>query len=316
MEAFSNKAGEKNDLANKAVKRYRRARRAIFFNILINLGLALFKGLVGYFSRSKAMVADAFHSGGDLLVNAVVLFGLRAARKPADKCHPYGHGRAETLAQNVVGLLILVTGGYLIITSLLSLREGVQEPPGSFALFAALISIVIKELLFRYMWALGKKENSRALMANAWDHRSDVLSSIAAAVGIGGARLGAYLGYPFLYYLDPLAGALVAVLIIYMGLEIMREAGNELMDGTCSPETLAEIKRIALEVPRVKEVHQIRARSSGPCLLVDLEIGVEKELTVEEGHEVAHHVEERLFDEREDIHSITVHVGPAEDKKT
>ena len=301
-----------NTRENKAFKRYQRGKKAIIYNLFINLLLALFKGFVGYFSRSKAMMADAFHSGGDMMVNIIVLFGLRESYKPADDCHPYGHGKAETLAQNIVGLIIIATGAYLIQSSVRCLWEGVEQAPGSFALVAALISILIKEILFRYMWALGKKVNSRALIANAWDHRSDVLSSTAALLGIGGARLGAYLGYPLLYYLDPLAGAAVAVLIIRMGLEIVKESGRELMDGACSPNILDEICSIALEVPRVKEIHQIRARSSGPCLLVDLEIGVDSGLSVEEGHTVAHDVEEQLLSIRDDIDFINVHVGPAE----
>ena len=301
-----------NTREKKAFKRYQRGKKAIIYNLFINLSLALFKGYIGYFSRSKAMMADAFHSGGDMLVNIIVLFGLRESYKPADDCHPYGHGKAETLAQNIVGIIIIATGGYLFLSSMRCLWEGVEQAPGSFALVAALISIVIKEILFRYMLALGKKVNSRAIIANAWDHRSDVLSSTAALLGIGGALLGAYLGYPLLYYLDPLAGAAVAVLIIRMGLGIAKESGRELMDGACSPDTLDEICSIALGVPRVKEIHQVRARSSGPCLLVDLEIGVDSGLTVEEGHNVAHDVEEKLLSTRDDIDYINVHVGPSE----
>jgi len=256
------------------------------------------------------MIADAFHSGGDLLVNIVVLTGLRAAYRPADEEHPYGHGKAETLAQNIVGLLIIATGAYLALASLMSLGEGLTEPPGSLALAAALLSIVVKEFLFRYMLLLGKKFRSRAIMANAWDHRGDVLSSLAALLGIAGARLGVYMGYPILYYLDPLAGVLVSALIVYMGLKIMQEAGKELMDSMCSLETLQDIAAIARNVPRVKEVQQVRVRGSGPCLLVDLEIGVDGFLSVEEGHDVAHALEEKLLEERTEIISVNIHVGP------
>ncbi len=302
-------------MEKKAYQRYQRGKKAIVYNLFLNLALALFKGVIGYMSRSQAMMADAFHSGGDMMVNVIVLLGLKESHRPADDCHPYGHGKAETLAQNIVGLLIMATGFYLIISSLVCLWAGMEQAPGSLALVAALVSIVIKEVLFRYMLALGQKLNSRALIANAWDHRSDVLSSLAALLGIGGARLGAYLGYPVLYHLDPLAGAVVAVLIIRMGLEIMKESGRELMDGTCPPETLEDICAIALKVPRVREIHRVRARSSGPCLLIDLEIGVDRELSVQEGHNVSHEVEEQLLRSREDIHLINVHVAPVQDGK-
>jgi cation diffusion facilitator family transporter len=295
-------------------KRYRQGKRAIFLSMFLNLLLSLFKGGVGYFSRSQAMIADAFHSAGDLMVNIVVLLGLRTAYKPADEDHPYGHGKAETLAQNIVGLLIIFTGVYLAFSSLASLRIPITEPPESFALIAAVVSIAIKEGLFRYMFNMGKKVNSRALIANAWDHRGDVLSSLAALLGIAGARLGGYLGYSFLYYMDPLAGIMVSALIVYMGLNIMKDAGNELMDGMCSPEILEEITAVALEVTSVSEVHNIRVRSSGPCLLVDLEIGVKGSLSVEEGHNVAHDLEEKLFQKREDIITINVHVGPCQNR--
>lgn len=296
-----------------AMERYQGGKRALIYNILINLSLALFKGAAGYFARSQAMIADAFHSGGDVMVNVVVLFGLRSSYKPADECHPYGHGKAETLAQNLVGLLIMGTGGYLIISSALTFREGVVEAPGTFALIAALISLVVKEVLFRYMWKLGQKYNSRALIANAWDHRCDVLSSLAALIGIGGARLGGYLGHPHFYYLDPVAGMVVAVLIIYMGLKLVRESRDELMDGACSGSTLDEISQLALEIPHVKEVYEVRARRSGPCLLVDLEIGVDGNLSIEEGHELAHRVKENLLQKREEIHFVNIHVAPCKE---
>ncbi len=301
-----------NELQLDAMQRYRHGKRALLFNILINLFLALLKGLIGFFARSQAMIADGFHSFGDLLVNLVVLTGLKTANKPVDDDHPYGHGKAETLAQNIVGLLIITTGGYLIVSSMLFLREELVEPPGSLALLAAVVSIVIKEFFFRYMWKLGQRLNSRALMANAWDHRSDVLSSTAALIGIGGARAGGYLGYPLFYYLDPLAGILVSVLIVYMGISIMRDAGSELMDTMCSQETLEEICSVALQVPHVKEIHQIRARSSGPCLLVEIDIGIDGSLSVGEGHKVSHEVEKKLYQVRNDILTLTVHIGPSE----
>lgn len=305
-------AEEKREV--KAALRYRRGRNAILYNIIINLVLALLKGFAGVLARSQAMIADAFHSAGDLLVNFVVLLGLRASYKPADAEHPYGHGKAETLAQNIVGLLIMGTGVYLAVSSLLTLRTEPEGPPGQLALYAAVFSIVVKWILFRYMWHVGEQENSRAIKANAMDHRSDVLSSLAALVGIGGARLGATLGYPLFYYLDPLAGIAVSTLIIMMGLGIMRDAGNELMDSMCPPETLQEISSLALDVPHVKEIHQVRVRSSGSCLLVDLEIGINGSFSVEEGHAVAHSVEENLFQNREDIITITVHVGPCREE--
>ncbi len=298
----------------KALLRYRRGRNAIIYNIIINLVLALLKGFAGVLARSQAMIADAFHSASDLMVNIVVLFGLRVSYKPADAEHPYGHGKAETLAQNIVGLLIMGTGVYLAVASLLTLQVEPVGPPGQLALYAAVFSIVVKWFLYRYMWQVGEKENSGAIKANALDHRCDVLSSLAALIGIGGARLGAGFGYPIFYYLDPLAGIMVAVLIIMMGLGIMRDAGEELMDSMCSPETLQEITTLARSVPNVKEIHQVRARSSGSCLLVDIEIGIEGSLTVEEGHAVAHDVEENLFLKREDIITINVHVGPCENR--
>ncbi len=304
--------GEKRE--EKALLRYRRGRNAIIYNIIINLLLALLKGFAGVLARSQAMIADAFHSAGDLMVNIVVLFGLRASYKPADAEHPYGHGKAETLAQNIVGLLIMATGVYLAVASLMTLRIEPVGPPGQVALSAAVFSIVVKWILYRYMWQVGENENSRAIKANALDHRSDVLSSLAALVGIGGARLGAGFGYPIFYYLDPLAGIMVAVLIIMMGLGIMRDAGKELMDSMCPPETLQEITTLALGVPHVKEIHQVRARSSGSCLLVDIEIGIDGSFSVEEGHAVAHNVEENIFLKREDIITINVHVGPCENR--
>lgn len=295
------------------IHRYRAGAQGAWLGIVINFTLMLLKAAAGYFAQSKAMVADAFHSGGDLLASTVVLIGLKISCRPADDDHPYGHWKAESLAQNLVGLLIMLAGISIIISAVNDLR-GDLHPPGPLALWVAVLSVVVKEGLFQHNIRLGKRIDSGALIANAWDHRSDALSSLAALVGIIGARLGGYWGRSWLYYLDPLAGVAVALMILRMGFLIMREASGELMESMADQEIRDEICRLAQSVPGVEEVYEIRARQAGPYLLVDLEIGVNGEVTVDEGHRVAHEVEDKLLREKKQIFNVIVHVQPWENK--
>ncbi len=293
-------------------ERYKTGVLGAGLGIAINILLLVIKGLAGYLANSQAMLADAFHSGADIFASAAVIVGMNVGKKPADKEHPYGHGKAETVASKIIALVIIFGGLNIGLSSLRSIYQGIDVAPGGLALWAAAISIMIKEITFRYTYFLGKKVDCKVLLANAWDHRSDVFSSLAALVGIGGARMGDWLGYSQFLYLDPLAGVVVSILIVKLGISIAGEATYELMDASANSEILEDIKEKVCFVPGVKEVHDVRARFAGPYILIDLRIGVKCELTVKEGHDITKEVKKRLMESRNDILEVIVHVNPCE----
>jgi cation diffusion facilitator family transporter len=286
--------------------------------IIVNFFLVLIKAAAGISAGSFAMLADALHSFADIVASAVVYVGIRVASKPADADHPYGHGKAESIASKIVAILVILAGLNIAYLSTRALFSVPQPAPGVMALWAAAISIVVKEMLFRYTIKISMESNSKVLMANAYEHRSDAISSVAAFIGIGGARLGLFFDQPQLYYLDPLAGMLVSVFIIRMGWQIAKDAANELMDSQADPSLTAALQAFVMQVEGVMEVHSIRARAAGPYIIVDLEIGVDEEITVKEGHDVAKRVKEKLLVENEQIGDIMIHVNPCrncEEKK-
>jgi cation diffusion facilitator family transporter len=278
--------------------------------ILVNLFLVILKAAAGIFAYSFAMLADALHSFADIVASAVVYVGIRVASKPADADHPYGHGKAESIASKIVAILVIMAGlniGYLSSKALFNVS---QPAPGPIALWAAVISIVVKETLFRYTYTIGSRTNCKALIANAYEHRSDAMSSVAAFLGIGGARLGLILARPQLYYLDPLAGMVVSVFIVRMGWMLAKDAARELMDSQADSSLTAQLEASIAEVDGVMELHSIRARAAGPHIIVDLEIGVDEDITVSAGHAVAQRVKEKILAENEQVADILIHVNP------
>ncbi len=274
-----------------------------------NIVLAIFKLLAGIFGFSYAMIADSIHSFSDCFATGTVYVGIRIGEKPPDKSHPYGHANAEIIAAFLVALIILATGVYVGVSSIQLIAHKHFETPATIALVAAATSIVIKEALFRYTLKVGKKNNSPAVVANAWDHRSDAYSSIAALAGILGARLG-------VQYLDPVAGLVVSAFIIKMSLSLLRPNIGVLMDESPSEAVLDKIRATALEIGGVQAVDSIRAHRLGSSFTVDIEIAVDSSLTVKQGHQVAEEVKSGLLSEVEHVQDVIVHVNPHRPRQT
>lgn len=289
--------------------RYQKGAFSAWLGIITNILLTIIKGVTGYMAGSAALVADAFHSASDILASTVVLVGLKISRKPPDRDHPYGHGRAESIAAKIVAVIIMMAGLNIAISSLKYAAGGEVRAPSAVALAVAFLSIATKEGLFRYVYGQGKRLSSPALVANAWEHRNDAISSVAVFFGIGGALLGRHFQVPHLYYLDPVAGLLVSFLIIKMGYTIARDAAWELMDSCLGDEEAQSIKERALEVSGVKAVNHVRARVTGHLVCIDLEIGVDEEISVRAGHDVAFKVREKLLQDQK-IADVLVHVDP------
>ena len=290
-------------------ERSKRAEFAAWLGIIVNLGLALIKWIVGTIAHSSALIADAVHSASDVAGSLAVLIGLRAARKPPDEDHPYGHGKAESISAIIVSIFLFIVGIEVVNSSFRSLLAPLT-PPGVVAIYVALLSMVVKEGLFRYKFRLGKELHSQALIANAWEHRSDVYSSFAAMMGIGGAILGGKLGIPILLYLDPVMGLVVSFLVLKMAYGLLKDSIHNTLDHVIHGQEAKELEDAVEMIPGVLKVNQLLAREHGYYLIVDVKIGVNPVITVEEGHSIGKQVKQKLMDEFEQVHDVLVHVNP------
>jgi cation diffusion facilitator family transporter len=283
--------------------RYSQGKKISYITITGNIFLAVLKIVIGTLVGSSALIADGFHSVSDVASTLAVLIAIYVSSKPPDADHHYGHGQAESIAAKILGILLLLTGltlGYNIFKQILNQNFGI---PGIYGFWAALASIIIKELMFRYTHKVGKETNNQALIADAWHHRSDAISSIAAAVGI----LGANMGVPIL---DPIAGVIVAALIIRVGWNIIVDAINSLMVKAPAEEDSEVIRNTVNKVDGVKNIKELRAHYSGVDLYVDLRIVVDADLTVREGHDISVQVRNKLLKECEQVKEVIVHIHP------
>lgn len=278
-----------------------------------NVLLTLVKFVAGIWGRSAAMVADAVHSLSDLISDAVVLVMVKIASKDKDKSHDFGHGKFETLATVVVSLLLLVVGVSLMSRGIDKINfvfhGGVIEKPAKIALWAALFSIVVKEVLYQWTAHVGKAANSQALIANAWHHRSDALSSVGALIGIGGAIL---LGGNWTV-LDPIVGCIISIVIIVVAVKMSIPAINELTDASLPDETENQILDIIRSVDQVENVHNLKTRRSGPCVIIDAHIVVDHEMNVASAHQITVRIEQALYEQFGSNTQISIHVEPDED---
>jgi cation diffusion facilitator family transporter len=273
--------------------------RAIIIGVIANLFLSIVKFAGGILGNSVALVADAIHSLADLITDAIVLVTHRIGKLPQDENHPYGHGRADTIGSTVIGLIIIATGIGVIYET--AFTEGSGKTPGLPAATAALLSILINEGLYRYTKKVGKATQSPSLIANAWHHRSDAISSIAALIGI----IGAFMGFPFM---DPFAGAVVGCLIVKVGIDITCEGVRDLMDTALSDEHTKKIQSVLKNIPEVLHFHDLRTRVIGGKFLIDVHILVDSEMTVTEGHCIAETARRNLIRAMPNIQDVLVHV--------
>jgi len=276
---------------------------------IVNSFLILVKFAAGVLGQSQALIMDAVHSVSDLFTDMVVLVGLKMGKKPPDTDHPFGHGRIETLSSTAVGVALVATALYLGIGAALSIYRRIEYHPTEMALIGAGLSIAFKEALYHYTVYTGRRIKSQLVVANAWHHRSDALSSVAVFLGVGGAYLK-----PSLHVLDSFAALLVSFFIVKVGVEIVRNTLREFTDTAPREEILNRIKKCALTVNGVIDTHDLKVRTSGGLYKMEIHIVVNGQLTVIEGHRIAKIVEHRLADDIEDIDSIIVHVDPVIEK--
>ncbi|MBW1989933.1 MAG: cation transporter [Deltaproteobacteria bacterium] len=279
--------------------------RVTLVGLFANIALAGVKFVAGVFAGSQALVADAVHSLSDLFTDVVVLFGLSAGRKKADVTHHFGHARVETMSSAVVAVILVAAAVYIGWEAGATILRGNPAPPGWVAAVAAMVSIGVKEALYHYTVNTGKKLHSRALVANAWHHRSDALSSVAVAIGVAGARIRDSWAV-----LDAWAAVLVALLVLKVGLSMFSDALSELMDRAPEPEVIRKIARVVRDTPGVMGMHDLKVRSSADRYQMQAHIVVDCSLTVAEGHAIVEEVEARLFAEFPSLAEVVLHMDP------
>ncbi|MBU4140884.1 MAG: cation diffusion facilitator family transporter [Candidatus Omnitrophica bacterium] len=287
----------------KISQRLLNPRTCLQIGLFTNIALTIFKFFAGIVGLSRAMVADAMHSFSDILTTGIAYIGICVGERPADEDHPYGHGNAETIAASLVSLIIFIIGIWVGILAMLAVIRGEFRTPLNIALLAAVVSIVVKEALFRYTIKVGRISNSPAVVADAWHHRSDAYSSVAALIGIGGARIS------FLY-LDPVAGLVVSGFIVKIALKLIRSNIGIIMDERPHSAFINRIKALARKTEGVKKIDSIKVHRRGSKFTVDLEVAVDSGITVDEGHRIASNVRTKLLEGMQNIGDVMVHVNP------
>lgn len=284
---------------------YRSARRAAGLGLVVNLALGAVKLVGGIVGQSFALVSDAVNSIGDSLGSVIVLFALRVAQKPPDVDHPYGHTRAEAVAGLSVAWLIAFSAvivGWEAINHLFD-RHSL---PATWTLWIAAANVVLKEVLYRVNVTIGERIGSQSLVANAWDHRSDALCSLAVVIGIAAVRWG---GDRFLWA-DEAAALVVVAAILWSAWRLLRTNAAELMDQQADDELVDKIRREARAVPGVLSIEKLRVRRSGMEYFADLHLEVDPQITVERGHDIGHDVKAKLVQEITALRDVLVHLEP------
>ena len=286
--------------------RLQRGLRATCLGLATNVVLAAVKLAAGVYGHSHALVADAVESLADVFSSLIVWRGLVVAAAPADEDHPYGHGKAEPIAAAIVATILLLAATGIAITSVQHLSAP-HEGPRAFTLIVLLAVVVIKEGLFRFALREGSSLDSSAVRSDAWHHRSDAITSLAAAIGITVSLVGGQ-GYEMA---DDVAAIVAAGIIAWNGWQLLRPALDELMDATPDPQLNARIREVSARMPGVAGVEKCIVRKMGYHYFVDLHVEVAPEMTVQRAHDIAHQVKDRVRAELPAVHDVLVHIEPA-----
>lgn len=270
-------------------ERFDSADRIIKIGFSVNAVLMVMKMSAGYWGHSDAVFADGIESACDFIAIFATMVALKLGRQPFDANHPYGHGRAESLAALLVSLVIGATGGWILYDSAVTIIAGNFKSPGWIAVAAVAVTIITKEWLYRFTNNTGKKLESPALLAIAKDHRKDAVTSVSTLIGV----IGAFFGWGIM---DPLAAGLTSFFILHIGYHTFCDAANDLMDGTAPADFIDALQALAESVEQVEHVHEMRARRSGQYMIVDLKLEMDPNMTVKQSHDVATRVKKLIFD--------------------
>ena len=274
-----------------------------WYSIFVNIFLVIFKGVLGALSGSAALVADSFHSSADVIASSVTMISLRISSQPADEKHTYGHGKIQFISSAIVGLILLVGAIFILIGAAKSLMAGNYAAPDKIALLGAAVSIMCNEFMYRYQSCVGKENNSPAIIANAWDNRSDAFSSMAVFIGIGFATFG----FPIA---DSLAALGVSLMVIRIGVELISDSIDGLMDASPEMDDLQGIYRATRKVAGILGITYMRARTTGEDLHVEINIEVDETLKVYEGDLIVEVLKQKISQELEHVGTVQVFLTP------
>ncbi|KIL09221.1 cation diffusion facilitator family transporter [Clostridium botulinum] len=281
--------------------------RVSIVTIIGNVILSIIKIGIGIIASSKAMIADGVHSLSDVFSTIGVIIGLKLSSKKADKEHPYGHEKFESLTSVFLGIMLVLVSLGIGFSGIKNLIYGNYSIPGSLAIFAAIISIVSKEAMYWYTLKYAEKINSTSLKADAWHHRSDSFSSIGALIGIIGARMG----FPML---DPAIALVISIIIIKVSYDILKQSINQLMDTSIGDDAIKKMNAAIHSIDGVKNIDNLKTRFHASKIYVDVEISVESDISVEEGHKIAMNVH-NIIEKNKDVKHCMVHVNPFREKE-
>ncbi|WP_139891579.1 cation diffusion facilitator family transporter [Bacillus sp. D386] len=285
------------------------AKRVAWISIWSNIILTVGKIVIGIIASSDALFADGIHSAADVFAAVIVLLVLKVSNKPADLEHPYGHGKAEVIVSGVIGILLLLVSLYIVYEGVAGFFHPI-ETPSMIAFWIALFSYVTKECLFRYSMNVGKRVNSKAIEAVAYDHQADIVASLAAAIGILLSYLGDKLGITFLLYGDKVASIFVAYLIFKIAREMLTEAFHILIERNVQPEMMEQFEAVILSFEEVRRIDRIRAREHGHYIIMDIRISIDQDKTIKEGHDLSREIKNSLKEKFDHIEEVLIHLNP------
>lgn len=291
---------------------------AAWISLISNIILTLLKTVVGFLFKSPSLVADGVHNAADVVASGASLASMKLSKLPADEEHPYGHGKAEVLASGFVAILLGIIALYMIFESVKAFFAPVSTTH-VISLVAGVVSLVWKQILYVYTIRIGKRENSKGLIATAYDHLSDVYASIAVVIGLGIALTGQHFHWPIARYGDALASIVVSLIILRLAFRMGVDAGNILMERNVPEEQLLEYECFILDVPQVKRIDRIRAREHGHYIIVDVRVSVPGDLTVKTGHDISRSIKRGMMKRFPNIQEVLVHINPwfaKEDEET
>ncbi|WP_214043766.1 cation diffusion facilitator family transporter [Methanomethylovorans sp.] len=291
-------------------KRIETAIKVTVNGMIVNIILTIFKFIAGILGNSAAMVADAVHSFSDFVTDIVVIVGLKAAEKPADHNHQYGHGKIETLCAAFVGIVLFIIGMKIFLSGMgkihVAISGGSLEQPETIAFIAAVVSVITKELLYRYTLNYAKMVKSDAMEANAWHHRSDAVSSVGTMLGIGGAIA---LGGKWVV-LDPIAAVILSLFIFKVAIEITYKNANELTEAALEKDIIEDIQHAIISTEGVKDFHKLKTRRIGNNIATDVHIQVDRELSLVEAHNICTEIEDKLREKYGKEAILYIHCEP------
>ncbi len=294
-------------LGTEPAGRFAEGRRITWVSVAVNVLLTAMQMVVGFVAHSQALIADAMHTLSDVVADGFVLYANRKGADPADEKHPYGHGRFETAASLVLGVLLALTGAGILVSAVSRLEGATTAPSvGSAALWAAVATLAAKEGLFRYMLGVAERLRSPMLVANAWHARADALSSLVVAAGV----CGSLLGYAFA---DAVAALVVGAMIVKAGLRFAWDAMSELIDTGLTAEETERIRGTIAATPGVVDMHELRTRRMAHQVLVDAHVRVDPRISVSEGHRIAESARRRVLKEHQEVLDVLVHVDAEDD---